>query len=47
MDEDEDVVKNVPANEVGDRVKVWMGSDPKEIIIEMDANGTYTITVKF
>ena len=44
---DIEVVTHVPADEVGDRVKVWMGSEPNTIAIEKDENGTYTITVRF
>ena len=41
------IVTKVPADKVGDRVKVWMGSNPKTITIQKDSAGTYTITVDF
>jgi hypothetical protein len=44
---DQEIVKKVPANEVGDRVKVWMGSNPTAISIVKDGAGTYTIIVVF
>ncbi|MEK7994423.1 MAG: hypothetical protein AAB403_11525 [Planctomycetota bacterium] len=43
---EDEIVRDVPEDEVGGRVTVWMGSSPKSIIIVKQADGLYTITVK-
>jgi hypothetical protein len=43
------IESDVPAENVGNRVKIWMLNTPRpaKITVEKDATGKYTITIAF